>query len=56
MSPELISLRAALVSNAEQSSYILMNTADTTFVGTSFEIPEDEVFTISAIKDVATHY
>ena len=47
-------LLAALRGNAEQDRAILMDRCDTSFVGTSDEVTEEEV--ISAIQSVPCHY
>lgn len=47
-------LIAALRGNAEQDLAILMNRRDTTFAGTSEEVPDEEV--IQCIKSVPCHY
>lgn len=44
----------ALRGNAEKDLAILMDRKDTSFVGCSFEITDEEV--ISAIKSVPCHY
>ncbi len=44
----------ALRGNAEDNLAILMNRADTSFVGTTDEVSDDEV--ISAIQSVPCHY
>jgi hypothetical protein len=47
-------LLAALRGNVESDRVILMDRKDTSFVGTTDEVPDDEV--ISAIKSVPCHY
>jgi len=47
-------LIGALRGNAEQDRAILIDRADTSFAGTTDEVPDDEV--ISAIKSVPCHY
>jgi hypothetical protein len=47
-------LLGALKGNAEQNKVLLMDRADTSFVGMADEVPDDEV--ISAIKSVPCHY
>lgn len=47
-------LLQALRGNVEQDRAILMDRRDTSFVGSTDEVPEDEV--ISAIKSVPCHY
>ncbi|MSU79972.1 MAG: hypothetical protein EXS16_18015 [Gemmataceae bacterium] len=44
----------ALRGNAEDNLAILMNRTDTSFVGTTDEVSDDEV--ISAIQSVPCHY
>ena len=44
----------ALRGNAERDSTILMDRRDTSFLGTSDEVTDEEV--ISAIKSVPCHY
>ena len=44
----------ALRGNAEDNLAILMDRADTSFVGTTSEVSDDEV--ISAIQSVPCHY
>jgi len=47
-------LSAALRGNADQDLAILMDRRDTSFVGTTDEVPDEEV--ISCIKSVPCHY
>ena len=47
-------LIAALRGNAEQDRAILMDRHDTSFVGTTSDVTDEEV--ISAIKNVPCHY
>ncbi len=47
-------LIAALRGNAENDRTILMDRRDTSFVGTTDDVTDDEV--ISAIKSVPCHY
>jgi hypothetical protein len=47
-------LVAALRGNAEQGRVVLLDRRDTSFAGTSEEVPDEEV--ISAIKSVPCHY
>jgi len=47
-------LVSALRGNAEQGRAILLDRRDTTFAGSTDEVPDDEV--ISAIRSVPCHY
>ena len=47
-------LLAALRSNAEKGSAILLNPRDASFVGTAQDVSEEEV--ITAIRSVPCHY
>ncbi len=47
-------LVGALRGNAEQGRAILLDRRDTTFAGSTDEVPDDEV--ISAIRSVPCHY
>jgi hypothetical protein len=47
-------LISALRGNAEENRVILLDRRDTSFVGTSDEVTDEEV--ISAIKSVPCHY
>jgi hypothetical protein len=47
-------LIASLRGNAENNRAILLDRRDTSFVGTSEEVPDEEV--INAIKSVPCHY
>jgi len=47
-------LVTALRGNAEQGKTVLVDRRDTSFAGTSDEIPEDDV--INAIRSVPSHY
>ena len=47
-------LIAALRGNAERDQVILTDERDTTFLGSTDEVPDDEV--INAIKSVPVHY
>jgi hypothetical protein len=47
-------LISALRGNAESDQAILMNPRDTSFLGTTDEVTDDEV--ISAIRSVPCHY
>jgi len=51
---ERTKLLGALRGNAELGHTILMDRKDTSFAGTTDEIPDDEV--ISAIRSVPCHY
>jgi hypothetical protein len=47
-------LIASLCGNAKENKAIIMNQRDTSFVGVSDEVPEEEV--INAIRSVPCHY
>jgi hypothetical protein len=47
-------LISALRGNAENNNVLLMDRRDTSFVGSSEEVPDEEV--INAIKSVPCHY
>ena len=47
-------LVGALRGNAEEGRVLLLDRRDTSFVGSSEEVPDDEV--ISAIRSVPGHY
>jgi hypothetical protein len=47
-------LVAALRGNAEQGRVVLLDRRDTSFAGSSEDVPDEEV--ISAIKSVPCHY
>ncbi len=47
-------LTAALRGNADSGQALLLNRRDTSFAGSSEEIPDEEV--ISAIRSVPCHY
>ena len=47
-------LISSLLGNAEKEQAILMNRRDTSFIGTTDEVPDEEV--INAIKSVPCHY
>jgi len=47
-------LISSLRGNAEQNRAILIDRRDTSFLGSTDEVPEDEV--INAIKSVPCHY
>lgn len=47
-------LISALRGNAEEGRVLLLDRRDTSFVGSSEEVPDEEV--ISAIKSVPCHY
>lgn len=51
---EQLSLKAAIYDNAYNNSTILMDPEDTSFIGSTTIVPDDEV--ISAIKSVPCHY
>ena len=51
---ELRQLIGALRGNAENDRTILMNPRDTSFIGTTDEVTDEEV--ISAIRSVPCHY
>jgi hypothetical protein len=51
---ERMQLMSALRSNASEHSTILMDRRDTTFVGMTEEVGDEEV--IAAIKSVPCHY
>ncbi|VTS00183.1 hypothetical protein [Tuwongella immobilis] len=47
-------LMTALRGNAEKGQAVLVDPKDTSFAGTSDEVPEDDV--INAIRSVPSHY
>ncbi len=47
-------LIASLRGNAEKNQALIMDKRDTSFIGMSDEVPDDEV--INAIKSVPCHY
>lgn len=47
-------LLTALRGNADRGLAILMNRADTSFLGTADDLPDEEV--ITAVKSVPCHY
>lgn len=51
---EVTQLKDALRRNAEDELAIVLDPADTTFVGTSFEVTDKDI--ICMIKSVACHY